>query len=253
MGDKPIEFDVISDIERDFILSGKEGVNYTDPNQNVAYPIFSIHGNHDDPSVDSGLSCLNVLSSAGLVNYFGRTGSETPLTIQPILMRKGRSHLALYGISHIHDNRFARLLIENNIQIGRPEMHENFFNLLVLHQNRADRGRKNYVPQDNICDLIDLVLWGHEHDCRIAPESVSNKNFHITQPGSSVATSLSEGESIPKHVGILYINEKSEFKIEPLKLKTVRPFVFRTILLKDFCDNEGFLEKYDKKQNNVSI
>lgn len=25
-------------------------VNYQDPNINVAIPVFSIHGNHDDPS-----------------------------------------------------------------------------------------------------------------------------------------------------------------------------------------------------------
>jgi double-strand break repair protein MRE11 len=25
-------------------------VNYEDPNINVAIPVFSIHGNHDDPS-----------------------------------------------------------------------------------------------------------------------------------------------------------------------------------------------------------
>ena len=25
-------------------------VNYLDPNLNVAYPLFSVHGNHDDPT-----------------------------------------------------------------------------------------------------------------------------------------------------------------------------------------------------------
>lgn len=25
-------------------------VNYQDPNLNVAYPLFSVHGNHDDPT-----------------------------------------------------------------------------------------------------------------------------------------------------------------------------------------------------------
>lgn len=44
--------------------------------------------------------------------------------------------------------------------------------------------------------------------------------------GSSVATSLSEGESLTKHCGLLYI-KGSDYKLEKIKLKTVRPFVFR--------------------------
>ena len=47
-------------------------------------------------------------------------------------------------------------------------------------------------------DSIDLVVWGHEHDCRIIPEPVAGKRYYITQPGSSVATSLADGESIEK-------------------------------------------------------
>ncbi len=29
----------------------KKVVNYEDPNLNVEIPVFSIHGNHDDPSI----------------------------------------------------------------------------------------------------------------------------------------------------------------------------------------------------------
>ena len=49
-------------------------------------------------------------------------------------------------------------------------------------------------------DSIDLVVWGHEHDCRIIPETVVGKKYRITQPGSSVATSLADGESLEKCV-----------------------------------------------------
>lgn len=47
-------------------------------------------------------------------------------------------------------------------------------------------------------DAINLVVWGHEHDCRIQPETVEGKEYVITQPGSSVATSLAPGEALPK-------------------------------------------------------
>lgn len=49
-------------------------------------------------------------------------------------------------------------------------------------------------------DSIKLVVWGHEHDCRIIPEQVEGKGYYITQPGSSVATSLAAGEAIKKYV-----------------------------------------------------
>lgn len=47
-------------------------------------------------------------------------------------------------------------------------------------------------------DSVKLVVWGHEHDCRLTPEKVEGKDYYISQPGSSVATSLAPGEAIPK-------------------------------------------------------
>ncbi len=35
--------------------------------------MFTIHGNHDDPAGVDNLSAVDFLSSAGLVNYFGKT------------------------------------------------------------------------------------------------------------------------------------------------------------------------------------
>jgi double-strand break repair protein MRE11 len=54
------------------------------------------------------------------------------------------------------------------------------------------------VPEGLFDDSIDLVVWGHEHDCRIVPEPVAGRPYHVTQPGSSVATSLGEGEGVEK-------------------------------------------------------
>lgn len=68
------------------------------------------------------------------------------------------------------------------------------FNLRVKH------GPQEYVPEGMFDDSIDLVVWGHEHDCRIMPEPVAGKNYYISQPGSSVATSLADGEAVEKYV-----------------------------------------------------
>lgn len=50
MGDKPCELEFLSDQSLNFKHSKFPVVNYEDPNLNISYPVFSIHGNHDDPS-----------------------------------------------------------------------------------------------------------------------------------------------------------------------------------------------------------
>ena len=39
----------------------------------MGLPVFTIHGNHDDPSGADNLSAVDVLSTCKLVNYFGKT------------------------------------------------------------------------------------------------------------------------------------------------------------------------------------
>ena len=77
-----------------------------------------------------------------------------------------------------------------------------------------------------------MVIWGHEHECLITPRRNPEMGFDVIQPGSSIATSLAEGEAVPKHVGILSITGR-EYKMEPIKLKTVRPFAIREIKLSE--------------------
>lgn len=62
------------------------------------------------------------------------------------------------------------------------------------------RGPKNCVHESMLPDWMDLVMWGHEHACEIAPREATYGRSHIIQPGSSVATSLVEGEAVPKMV-----------------------------------------------------
>lgn len=50
LGDKHIAIEFLSDQSLNFQESLNQTVNYEDPNINIAYPVFSIHGNHDDPS-----------------------------------------------------------------------------------------------------------------------------------------------------------------------------------------------------------
>lgn len=242
LGNKTIDFEFLSDQNQNFPDSFGSSVNYEDMNLNVAIPVFSIHGNHDDITGTGRLSSMDILSSTGLINYFGKWRDLSQVDITPIVLQKNSQKLAIYGLSHIHDARLARLFRDEKVNVRKPEIpDDDIFNLMVLHQNRADRGRFNYLPEDELPIFMDLVLWGHEHDCRIEPEPNPRTQTFITQPGSSVATSLSEGESIEKKIGMLNVRGK-QFKLDPVTLKTVRPFVFRSVNLDDYNDEMRFSE-----------
>ena len=83
--------------------------------------------------------------------------------------------------------------------------------LLSILISRARHGQTNYIPASYLPSFIDLVIWAHEHECRPEPEYVTMNDdddvmreqegeelgdggFYVYQPGSSVATSLCEGE-----------------------------------------------------------
>ena len=70
-----------------------EGLNFLDKSYNVAIPIFLIHGNHDDPGGLSKLSANDILSSAKLVNYFGRQDDLDNINVGPICLQKGTTKL----------------------------------------------------------------------------------------------------------------------------------------------------------------
>ncbi|DAZ97502.1 TPA: hypothetical protein N0F65_009770 [Lagenidium giganteum] len=239
MGDAPVRFQIVSDQSINFPNFGT--VNYEDPNYNVQLPVFSIHGNHDDPSREAGgsgdltasLAALDLLSAANLVNYFGKNDKVDAIEVFPILMVKGATKVAIYGLGNQRDERLNRMFAQQKVVFRRPaESPHEWFSIFVVHQNRDDRGRgaKNCIPESFIPDFIDFVVWGHEHECLIdATESVKG-DFFITQPGSSVATSLVEGEAKRKHVAVLEINGQS-FRMTNHALKSVRPFKIGDIVL----------------------
>ncbi|GMK54803.1 hypothetical protein CspeluHIS016_0113890 [Cutaneotrichosporon spelunceum] len=245
-GDKPVSFELLSD-PMDGAAPGYDfpAVNYEDSNLNVGIPVFSIHGNHDDPQgtgPEGALCALDVLSVAGVLNYFGKvdlpsgqsnssnqSSEGDTVNIRPILLRKGSTNLGLHGVGNIKDIRFHYQLRSNGVKMFMPRdgdggiAADDWFNLLLIHQNRVKHGPQQAVPEGMFDDSIKLVLWGHEHDCRIWPEQVEGKPYFISQPGSSVATSLAHGEALPKHVGILSV-QGDKFQIAEMPLKTVRPF-----------------------------
>ena len=137
LGDDPIALELLSDPYAES-RSGTSFpfVNYEDANLNVSMPVFSIHGNHDDPQglgQDGSLSALDILSAAGLLNYFGRvslpsrdasrkrpasmssSSGSGMMALRPVLLRKGTTRLALYGMGNIKDERIAHELRERHV------------------------------------------------------------------------------------------------------------------------------------------
>ncbi|XP_022122611.2 double-strand break repair protein MRE11 [Pieris rapae] len=253
LGDKPINIEVLSDQLQNF----SRNINYEDPNLNVSYPILSIHGNHDDPVGQGSISSLDILSITGLVNYFGKWTDYTKVKISPVLIQKGESKLSLYGLSHLKDQRLARLFAEKKVEIELMEDSSDWFNILVLHQNRADRGPNNYISEGVLPKFLDLVIWGHEHDSQVFPikdikNTDSDSGFFVIQPGSTVATSLAAGEALPKHCALLQLHKK-EYIVTPLPLKTVRPFIFKTVVLSEENLGDGDVNETEKVQNFLKV
>ncbi|KAJ1943234.1 meiotic recombination, partial [Kickxella alabastrina] len=230
LGSAPVAVEYLSDPAVDFGTQF-QSVNYEDPNINIALPVFSIHGNHDDPSGDGNLSAMDMLAVSGLVNYFGRQAEVDNIRVSPVLLRKGATRLALFGLGNVRDERLHRTFARKHLTMCQPaEDTAEWFNLLVLHQNRVAHGPKNHIPEHFLSGFLDLVVWGHEHQCQVDPEYNHQKSFYVTQPGSSVATSLSSGEAVPKHVAMLHINKRN-FKVDKARLKNVRPFIIEDVVL----------------------
>lgn len=234
MGDRPVSFQIVSDQNENFRSTIGDGgirygsrnsettsgniVNYEYPFMSIDLPIFSIHGNHDDPTRDSYgvtsatksvniknnnqnkngnknnkganetnqrktnnnnddmLAALDILAMGNLVNYFGRQDEIDKVQISPILIKKGTTNVALYGMGSMRDERLNRMWQGKKVRFLKPAMerrsekdnsdnsndNENmndsddeedkeWFNIFTLHQNRDfGRGTKNCIHESMI-------------------------------------------------------------------------------------------------------
>eukprot|EP01084_Bolivina_argentea_P132141 233177_1 len=247
LGNKPIHFQIVSDQSQNFPSTGK--VNYEDPNYNISLPIFIQHGNHDDPAGLGNHAALEQLCATNLVNYVGRVDDLEDIKIFPILMKKGITKLALYPLGFIRDERLHRAFLHHKVKWIKPKQNNNmsdWFNIAMLHQNRTRHTQqyKDCIPEEFLPKFLDIAYWGHEHECLIDLSESLTGNFFVTQPGSTVITSLSKSESKPKYCGILEI-KSDECRLIPFKLKTIRPFLFDDIVLDDHFEHDIDIQDID--------
>ena len=132
--------------------------NFLDQNYNIQIPVFSIHGNHDDPCGDGHLCALDILAASGLVNYFGKSSTVDDITVKPIVLSKGDTCLALYGLGNIKDERLNRSFKNKKVKIAPCNRDFDAFNLFVIHQNRAAHGANNHIPENFLPSFLDLVM-----------------------------------------------------------------------------------------------
>ncbi|CDW75302.1 dna repair exonuclease [Stylonychia lemnae] len=207
--------------------------NYLNQSLSIKLPIFSIHGNHDDPSGLEFFSSLDMVSANNYVNYFGKVKNIEQIEVQPILFTKGDSKIALYGIGHMKDERLNMAFENKTIKFKRPNQDKDkWFNILVLHQNKykgvaLGASKRCSIMENIIPQFFDLVIWAHEHESIPQVYECTETGVHFLQPGSTVITSLCEAETKPKHCFILKIKQ-SAFTCKPIKLRCVRNIIFRT-------------------------
>ncbi|CAG9463860.1 unnamed protein product [Pedinophyceae sp. YPF-701] len=257
LSDRPVRFRVANEADVAFSQATGGKANFASPDINVGLPAFTIHGNHDDPVGREATSAIDVLAAAGLVNYFGKHALSGEvygnLKLAPVVLEKGETRVALYGLGYMRDERLCRMFrTAGAVEWVRPTFEleggqvvqpHDFFSIFVVHQNRATYGAKNYLPEEYLPDFLDFVVWGHEHECLVEPQRMGNgrrgaargRGTMVSQPGSSVATTLTEAEAKEKKIMMLEICRES-YRTTCFPLEAVRPYVFQSTCLSDVPD-----------------
>lgn len=118
------------------------------------------------------LAALDILAVTNLINYFGRQDEIEKVQIGPVLIQKGDTKVALYGMGSMRDERLNRMWQGKKVRFLKPERRRRrrndsdgeeededddddegneWFNIFALHQNRdMGRGSKNCIHESMI-------------------------------------------------------------------------------------------------------
>lgn len=67
----------------------------------------------------------------------------------------------MYGLGNIRDERLHRTFQQQKVQWMKPAQtkDDEWFNLMVLHQNRAIHHPKNSIHENMLESFLNLVVW----------------------------------------------------------------------------------------------
>jgi|JI6StandDraft_1071083.scaffolds.fasta_scaffold07725_1 double-strand break repair protein MRE11 len=138
--------------------------NYLNKNLNIRLPIFSVHGNHDYPEELDGRSVFDLLQESNYINYIGRHKNTEVVHVEPLIISKGTTKVALYAMGYINTVKLSRLFERKKITFANPP--EDTFNIMLIHQNRFKGKRpgadyEQCVHPSNLPKWINLLIWCH--------------------------------------------------------------------------------------------
>ncbi|EFH40536.1 hypothetical protein ARALYDRAFT_357625 [Arabidopsis lyrata subsp. lyrata] len=154
---KPVHFQVVSDQTVNF-QNAFGHVNHEDPHFNVGLPVFSIHGNHDDPA--------RVVHNLHLTTFLQLKFSLHALSLQ--LMVLGVAQISLYPILMSKETSGMNVSIEclrphpHAAQWMRPEVQEG-----GDVSDWVKSKPKNAISEHFLPRFLDFIVSGHEHECLI--------------------------------------------------------------------------------------
>ena len=96
------------------------------------------------------------------MNYMGKIdlpvddadAQNTGIAVRPVLIRKGNTRLGMYGMGNIKDQRMHFELRSNRVRMFMPRDKDEWFNVLLLHQNRC------VYPPNPFLQAIDYFKGG---------------------------------------------------------------------------------------------
>lgn len=108
------------------------------------------------------MAALDLLSASNLINYFGKADSVEDIEVTPILIRKGSTNIAIYGLGAMRDERLNRMWNLKKVRFVRltaEQGRDDFFNIFLLHQNRdLGRGTKNCIHESMIPEWMGMYF-----------------------------------------------------------------------------------------------